>query len=110
MKKILLTGVMFIAAFVSSVSQASQDPQNQNSQNIASSQKQSIVTCESLKEQIAQKIINNGIKETDFNLEVVASDQMDYGRGKIVGSCNRGKQKIIYTRFTHSADEKKSDN
>ncbi|MEX0447184.1 DUF1161 domain-containing protein [Xenorhabdus sp. SGI246] len=101
MKKLLLTGAMFITAFVSSVSQASQDPQNQNSQNIVSSH--NIVTCENLKEQIAQKIINNGIKETDFNLEVVASDQMDYGGGKVVGSCNRGKQKIIYTRFTHSA-------
>ncbi|MBD2814458.1 DUF1161 domain-containing protein [Xenorhabdus sp. Flor] len=99
---------MFIAAFVSSVTQASQDPQNQNSQHTVSSQ--NIMACESLKEQIAQKIINNGIKETDFNLEVVTSDQMDYGSGKVVGSCNRGKQKIIYTRFTHSADEKKSDN
>ncbi|QTL41690.1 DUF1161 domain-containing protein [Xenorhabdus budapestensis] len=104
---------MFIAAFVPSVTQASQDLQSQNSQNIVSSQgisSQGIVTCESLKEQIAQKIINNGIKKTDFSLEVVASDQMDYGSGKIVGSCNRGKQKIIYTRFTHSADEKKSAN
>ncbi|CDL81597.1 DUF1161 domain-containing protein [Xenorhabdus cabanillasii] len=110
MKKLLLTGAMFIAASVSSVTQASQDPQNQNSQNIVSSQNQNIVTCESLKEQIAQKIINNGIKETDFNLEVVASAQMDYGSGKVVGSCNHGKQKIIYTRFTHSADEKKADN
>ncbi|WP_047680079.1 MULTISPECIES: DUF1161 domain-containing protein [Xenorhabdus] len=109
MKKLLLTGAIFIAAFVSSVSQASQDPQNRNSQNV-SSKNQNIVTCESLKEQIAQKVINNGIKETDFNLEVVASDQMDYGSGKVVGSCNRGKQKIIYTRFTHSADEKKSGN
>ncbi|WP_422645293.1 DUF1161 domain-containing protein [Xenorhabdus mauleonii] len=82
-KKILLTGALF---FVLSplAAQASQK-----------------TTCESLKEEIAQKIIKNGVAETDFKLEIVPKDQA-ISDGKVVGHCGLGKQKIVYTRFTHS--------
>ncbi|MBI6550549.1 DUF1161 domain-containing protein [Xenorhabdus lircayensis] len=97
-KKILLTGVLFFTLSPFAV---------QASQNI---------TCESLKAEIAQKIIKNGVSETDFRLEVVPNDQDNTVKdnGKVVGHCDQGKQKIVYIRLSHTntvstpTDDKKS--
>jgi len=50
--------------------------------------------CEELKSEIATKIEANGVK--NYTLEVVPSDQA--GDRKVVGSCEGGTKKIIYTR------------
>ncbi|MDC9596274.1 DUF1161 domain-containing protein [Xenorhabdus anantnagensis] len=89
-KKILLTGALFFA-FSSFAVHAEQTSQK--------------VTCESLKEEIAQKIIKNGVSETDFRLDLVPSDQVNEDNttnGKIVGHCDQGKKKIVYIRFSHT--------
>ncbi|WP_340617635.1 DUF1161 domain-containing protein [Xenorhabdus entomophaga] len=67
------------------------------------------VTCESLKAEIAQKIIKNGVSETDFKLEVIPDDQVakdNTVNGKVVGHCDSGKQKIVYIRLTHTNTDK----
>ncbi|CAM3872751.1 membrane protein [Xenorhabdus thuongxuanensis] len=89
MKKILLTGALFFALSPFVV-------QAQDSQK---------VTCESLKEEIAQKIIKNGVSQTDFSLDLVPSDKVTENNttnGKIVGYCDHGKQKIVYVRLSHT--------
>ncbi|MDE9431802.1 DUF1161 domain-containing protein [Xenorhabdus bovienii] len=83
-KKILLTGALFFALAPFAV-QASQK-----------------TTCESLKEIISQKIIDNHVAKEDFRLEVVPNDQVVEGTGKVVGSCDYGKQKIVYIRLSHT--------
>ncbi|OTA20104.1 membrane protein [Xenorhabdus beddingii] len=91
MKKILLTVTLFFTLSPFAV-QASQK-----------------VTCESLKAEIAQKIIKNGVPETGFRLEVVPNDQVakgDAANGKVVGHCDNSKQKIVYIRLAHT----KTDN
>ncbi|PHM65414.1 membrane protein [Xenorhabdus stockiae] len=103
MKKFLLAGAILMTAATSFVTQASQD---QNPQSNVVTNK--VVTCDVLKEQIAQKIINNGVKQANFKLEVIDNDQVVNSDEKVVGSCNRGKQKIIYTRLLHTNDENQS--
>jgi hypothetical protein len=51
-------------------------------------------TCEQLKEEIAAKIEANGVKS--YTLEVVAAEEA--GDRKVVGSCDGGKKKVVYTR------------
>ncbi|WFQ81413.1 MULTISPECIES: DUF1161 domain-containing protein [Xenorhabdus] len=88
-KKILLTGALFFA-FSSFTVQAAQASQKK--------------TCENLKEEIAQKIIKNGVSTTDFRLDLVPSDQVTENNttsGKVVGHCDYGKQKIVYVRLSH---------
>ncbi|AOM40075.1 DUF1161 domain-containing protein [Xenorhabdus hominickii] len=89
MKKILLTGVLLftLSPFVAQA------------------------TCESLKEEIAQKIIKNGVPKTGFKLDIVSSDEVAKdntvkGNGKMVGYCDHGNKKIIYTRFSHPGTTK----
>ncbi|WP_339352545.1 MULTISPECIES: DUF1161 domain-containing protein [Xenorhabdus] len=85
-KKILLTGALFFAL---------------SSFTVQASQK---ITCENLKEEIAQKIIKNGVSTTDFRLDLVPSDQVTENNttnGKVVGHCDYGKQKIVYVRLSH---------
>ncbi|WP_408673178.1 DUF1161 domain-containing protein [Xenorhabdus doucetiae] len=85
-KKILLIGTLFFALSPLAV-QASQK-----------------ITCESLKEEIAQKIIKNGVSQKDFRLDLVPSDQItndNSATGKVVGQCDHGRQKIVYVRFSH---------
>ncbi|PHM74216.1 membrane protein [Xenorhabdus kozodoii] len=87
MKKILLTGALFFAISPFAV-QASQK-----------------ITCESLKEEIAQKIIKNGVPKTDFRLDLVSGGQASENNatsGKVVGHCDHGKQTIVYVRLSHS--------
>ena len=50
--------------------------------------------CEELKAEIAAKIEANGVKA--YTLDVVVNDQV--GDQKVVGSCDGGTKKIVYTR------------
>ncbi|MCG8707763.1 DUF1161 domain-containing protein [Brenneria sp. 4F2] len=57
-------------------------------------------SCESVKADISQKIINNGVPESGFTLDIVPNDQVDQAGGQVVGHCENDSQKIIYTRHT----------
>ena len=50
--------------------------------------------CEELKAEIAAKIEANGVKA--YTLDIVPNDQV--GDQKVVGSCDGGTKKIVYTR------------
>ena len=50
--------------------------------------------CEELKTEIEAKIKANGVK--DFTLEIVAAE--DKKEGNVVGTCDGGTKKILYTR------------
>jgi hypothetical protein len=50
--------------------------------------------CEELKAEIATKIEAKGVK--NYTLEIVATESV--GDGKVVGSCEGGSKKIVYTR------------
>jgi len=50
--------------------------------------------CDELKLEIAAKIEANGVK--DYTLEIVDKDYS--GEGKVVGTCDGGSKKIVYTR------------
>ena len=55
-------------------------------------------SCESVKADITQKIIANGVPQSSFRLEIVANDQADHAGGQVVGHCESDSQKIVYTR------------
>jgi hypothetical protein len=50
--------------------------------------------CEDLKSEIAARIDAKGVK--DYALEIVANEQA--ANGKVVGSCDGGTRKIIYSK------------
>lgn len=50
--------------------------------------------CDELKSEIATKLDGKGVK--GYTLEVVPADQT--GDKKVVGSCEGGAKKIVYTR------------
>jgi hypothetical protein len=50
--------------------------------------------CDELKVEIATKIEANGVK--DYTLEIVDKDAA--GDGKVVGTCDGGAKKIVYTK------------
>ena len=50
--------------------------------------------CEELKAEIAAKVEANGVK--NYTLEIVDTDKV--GDGKVVGSCEGGAKKIVYTK------------
>jgi hypothetical protein len=52
--------------------------------------------CEELKGEIDAKIKNNGVKA--FTLDIVPNEQVKEGAGNVVGSCDGGTKKIVYTR------------
>jgi hypothetical protein len=52
--------------------------------------------CGELKSEIEAKIKANGVKE--FTLDIVASEEVKEGDGKVVGSCDGGTKKIVYKR------------
>jgi len=54
--------------------------------------------CDDIRANIAEKIKNNGVPEDNFQLTLVPADQDIQGQGKVVGSCNGGKQRIVYIR------------
>lgn len=51
-------------------------------------------SCEDLKTQITEKLEKKGVK--GYTLEIVAKDRETEAR--VVGTCDGGKNKIIYTR------------
>ncbi len=53
-----------------------------------------IKPCEQLKTEIESKLKDKGV--TGFTLEIVPADQVK--DQKVVGSCDGGKKKIIYTK------------
>ena len=50
--------------------------------------------CEELKSELDAKMREKGVQ--NYTLEIVASDEV--GNKTVVGSCNGGKNKIVYTR------------
>jgi Protein of unknown function (DUF1161) len=61
----------------------------------ASSYAQGTKPCEDLKSEIAQKLEAKNVK--GYSLEIVEKDK-DAGDGKMVGSCEGGAKKIIYSK------------
>ncbi len=62
-------------------------------------------SCESVKAEIAQKIIANGVPQSSFQLDIVANDQADQAGGQVVGHCESDSQKIVYTRTNDNGNE-----
>ena len=59
-----------------------------------------LASCERVKADISQKIVNNGVPESGFKLEIVPNDQAD----QVVGHCENDTQKIVYTRLNNGED------
>jgi len=57
------------------------------------------VTCDSLKQSIEEKMTSHGVK--NFKLDVV--DAAQTGDAKVVGSCDGGAHKIVYTKDSAAA-------
>ena len=55
-------------------------------------------SCESVVEEITQKIINNGVPSDSFTITVVSSEEAASPQGTVVGKCSNETQKIIYTK------------
>lgn len=62
-------------------------------------------SCETVKADISQKIINNGVPESGFTLDIVPNDQAESSGGQVVGHCENDTQKIIYQRTNGNEDE-----
>ncbi|CNI32684.1 DUF1161 domain-containing protein [Yersinia mollaretii] len=60
-----------------------------------------LASCESVKAEITQKIISNGVPESGFKLDIVPNDQVEQAGGQVVGHCENDTQKIIYTRINN---------
>ncbi|WP_085248106.1 DUF1161 domain-containing protein [Gilliamella mensalis] len=55
--------------------------------------------CDKISANIAEKIKNNGVDPSQFQLKLESADKSaQQAKGKIVGSCDRGHQNIIYVR------------
>ena len=54
--------------------------------------------CEELKDEIAKKMEAKGVKS--YSLDIVPTDQVKDGEGKVDGSCDGGTKKIVYRRTT----------
>lgn len=61
-------------------------------------------SCESVKAEISQKIMNNGVPESGFTLDIVPNDQADQAGGQVVGHCENDTQKIVYKRTGADSD------
>ncbi|MDN5681483.1 MAG: DUF1161 domain-containing protein, partial [Ewingella sp.] len=44
-------------------------------------------SCDSVKADITQKIVANGLPEANFKLDIVPNDQADQAGGQVVGHC-----------------------
>lgn len=55
-------------------------------------------SCETVKNDIAQRIVNNGVPESGFVLDIVPGDQADKPDAQVVGHCANDTWKILYTR------------
>lgn len=55
-------------------------------------------SCEKVKSDISQRIVNNGVPESGFTLDIVPGDQADKPDAQVVGHCANDTWKILYTR------------
>lgn len=55
-------------------------------------------SCERIKSDIEQRIINNGVPADNFTLTIVPNDQADQPDSQVVGHCANDTHKILYTR------------
>ncbi|PDO85459.1 DUF1161 domain-containing protein [Kosakonia pseudosacchari] len=62
-------------------------------------------SCERVKTDIQQRIINNGVPETGFTLTIVPNDQADQAGSQVVGHCANDSYKILYTRNRGAAQQ-----
>ncbi len=60
-------------------------------------------SCERVKADIEQRIINNGVPQSGFTLTIVPNDQADQPGAQVVGHCANDTQKILYTRTSDDA-------
>jgi hypothetical protein len=58
--------------------------------------------CEELKSEIAAKLDAKGVKS--YSLEIVAKDK-DVTEGKVVGTCEGGTKKIVYSKTAAAKPE-----
>jgi hypothetical protein len=86
MKLLTATGVLL---FVSASAHAQAPAQTQTP-----APAQAAKPCEELKDEITKKLDAKGVK--GYTLEIVAKDKD--AEGKVVGTCEGGTKKIIYTR------------
>ncbi|WP_075181731.1 DUF1161 domain-containing protein [Pantoea sp. 1.19] len=61
-------------------------------------------SCESVKADISQRIINNGVPAASFSLDIVPNDQADRADGQVVGHCENDSHKIVYKRDGSESD------
>jgi hypothetical protein len=61
------------------------------------------VDCATLKQSVEAKLTAHGVKK--FKLDVI--DKAQSANGKVVGTCDGGARKIIYTKESASADAQK---
>ncbi|EBC0629079.1 DUF1161 domain-containing protein [Salmonella enterica subsp. enterica serovar Infantis] len=55
-------------------------------------------SCERVKSDIEQRIINNGVPADNFTLTIVPNDQADQPDSQVVGHCANDTHKVLYTR------------
>ncbi|MGP3592000.1 DUF1161 domain-containing protein [Vagococcus sp. WN89Y] len=55
-------------------------------------------SCERIRADIQQKIMQNGVPESAFSLTIVPNDQADQPGAQVVGHCANDSYKILYTR------------
>lgn len=55
-------------------------------------------SCERVRSDIEQRIINNGVAESSFTLSIVPNDQADQPDSLVVGHCANDTHKILYAR------------
>lgn len=55
-------------------------------------------SCEKVKSDIQQKIINNGVPESGFTLTLEPNDQNSAPGAQVVGHCANDTWKILYSR------------
>jgi hypothetical protein len=94
MKMLAATGVLL---FVSASAHAQAPAQ---SQTPAPAPAQTAKPCEELRDEISKKLDAKGVK--GYTLEIVAKDKD--AEGKIVGTCDGGTKKIIYTKAAAPAE------
>jgi hypothetical protein len=61
--------------------------------------------CEELKDEITKKLDAKGV--TGYTLEIVAKDKD--AEGKVVGTCDAGSKKIVYTKTSAAAETPAKD-
>jgi hypothetical protein len=89
MKKTLSTAIVLLSIFISGAVYASEIPPQ----------------CFPLKDNVARKIIRNGVPATDFKLEIVAKEEAAAHEGSIVGNCGFGSHRIMYVRGKNISPE-----